>query len=186
MVAVTRLLPAVLHAAQLPLTELCVARLDGEVYAVDECFAPIDEVEDATTRALALKALVGDNAVAERESALWIYGVRSSPPLKHTLCVPRTNRAAPARTKRAIVRETRLRADDTRQIGGLQVTSPVRTAFDLLRSETFTEVERCAIAALFERFDVDADACRLRIDSVANLPGRTRALIRLAQLVGTG
>jgi len=182
MCTVTRLLPAVLHAPQLPLPELCAARLDGEVYAIDECYAPIDEVPDARLRAAAVRALAGDRAVAERDSALWIYGIRAEPPHRHTLCVPRDHRVTLERTPRTIVRETRLQAGDTQWIGGLAVTTPVRTGFDLLRSTEFGAADHDALVALIARFGVDVRACRDRILTVRNLPGRHTALARLDAL----
>jgi len=158
--------------------------LDGEVYAVDECYSPIDRVEDAQTRAQALKAIVDDRAIAERDSALWIYGIRLDPPARHTLCVPREHRATVAGSRRFVVRETRLRSGDTRRVGGLLVTTPLRTAFDLVRETTFDTADRDAVVALFARFDVDVAACRHAVQAIANLPGRRAALERLDTLAG--
>ena len=54
----TPILPPVLGALDLPAPELHAARLDGEVFALDECFCPIDEIEQSIHRARALAAIL--------------------------------------------------------------------------------------------------------------------------------
>lgn len=179
MFAVTRLLPSVLNASDLPLPELAAARLDGEVYAIDECFAPIDQANTSRARAHALWSLVGDRAIAEGESALWIYGHLNDPPQRHTLCVPRTNRITVFRTGRTIVRETRMAEGDTQLIDRMQITSPTRTAFDLVMSPEFGPSEHAALVWLIRRLGADAAACRSRIETTMHLPWRRAALDRL-------
>jgi transcriptional regulator with AbiEi antitoxin domain of type IV toxin-antitoxin system len=183
---VTRLLPSVLCERDLPLPELGAARLDGEVYAVDECFAPIDQANTSRARAHALWSLVGDRAIAEGESALWIYGHLSDPPQRHTLCVPRTNRTTVHRTGRMIVRETRMAPSDTRLIDRMRVTSPTRTAFDLVMGPAFGTGEHAALVWLIGRLGADAGACRSRIESTTHLPGRRAALERLDAVASHG
>jgi hypothetical protein len=161
------------------LPELSAARLDGEVYPIDECFAPIDQANTPQARAHALWSIVGDRAIAEGESALWIYGQLSDPPQRHTLCVPRTNRVVVRRTGRMLVRETRMAAGDVQLIDTMPVTSPTRTAFDLVMGPQFGSGERAALVWLIGRLGVDVAACRSRIETTMHLPGRRAALERL-------
>jgi hypothetical protein len=179
MLAVTRLLPSVLYERDLPLPELHAARLDGEVYAIDECFAPIDQANISQVRARALWSLVGDRAIAAGESALWIYGYLNDPPHRHTLCVPRTNRQTLHRTGRMIVRETRMTHGDTQLIDRLRITSPTRTVLDLVMGQAFGSGEHAALVWLIGRLGADVAACRSRIGTTTHLPGRRAALERL-------
>jgi hypothetical protein len=164
------------------LAELTAARLDGEVVALDECFLTLDTPRSPETCGASLRAIVGDHAVAESVSALWIYGLVHSPPRIHTVCIDRQNRASTPHNLRVAVRETRFLPGDIVRIGGMAVTTPIRTVYDLLRAERFTGIERGCTRALIDRFELDEDACRTRLEAVSNLPGRSRALIRLNDL----
>lgn len=179
MLAVTRLLPSVLHECDLPLPELGAARLDGEVYSIDECFAPIDQANTSQARAHALWSLAGDRVIAEGESALWVYGHLNDPPRRHTVCVPRTNRITVHRAGRLVVRETRMAPGDTQLIDRMRITSPTRTAFDLVTGQVFGLREHAALVWLIDRLGADVSACRSRIGSTTHRPGRRAALDRL-------
>ncbi|HEY5224981.1 MAG TPA: type IV toxin-antitoxin system AbiEi family antitoxin [Microbacteriaceae bacterium] len=176
----TRLLPDVLiPAATLPLPELCAARLDGEVMPIDECFIAIDTAITPGARAATLRSLVGSRAIAEKTTALWIYGILPSPPAVHTVCVDRADRSAAPHSLRVTVAQSRFRPGDLCTIGGIAVTTPLRTVYDLARARRFTPLESDGIHALIERFALDEVSCIARIDAVRNLPGRRAALRRL-------
>lgn len=178
----SRLIPRVLTPADLPLAELHAARLDGEVFSIDEFFSPLDEVPDLRLRGDALFALAGRGAVAELESAVWLYGLVMDPPLVHTVTVDRTHRITLPRTRRLRVRETRIFTDDIHRIGAMSVTSPVRTIFDILMAKDFTEVSRRHITSLLSKAGADLTKCRSRINAIPNMPGRHEALARLNSL----
>src|SRR6185437_8149276 len=115
----------------LAVAELNAARLDGELFTVDELFAPVDEVDDTRLRATAMLQLIGTRMIAELDSALWIHGIRALPPTMHRVCVSRTDRLKFAPSPRFVVREVTHRPHDVERIGELRVTAPPRILFDL-------------------------------------------------------
>jgi hypothetical protein len=170
-------LRSVLDSRDLGSAELHAARLDGEVFAVDECFAPVDEVEGPWLRASALALEFGTRWVVEAESAMWVLGLGEEPPRIHRLGTGRTERAKFAPSSRCVVREVRYRADDLQVVAGVRVTVAARILYDLaLRGD---ECRRDAEAVL-SLFDGIGEQCRQRIAESPNLPGKGGALARLA------
>ena len=182
-----RRLGSVLSRSDLPLAELCAARLDGELFAVDECFSPVDGVVGAVQRGAALAAIVPDRMIAERRSAAWIWGAVREPPVTHELCVDTRSRIHPPSRSRLTVREVILDEFDVVAVGGMHVTSPVRTCSDIARfSERFGDEEADIVRALLA---VDrqpaATALAAALAYVAdrrNLPHKRRALERLSRI----
>jgi hypothetical protein len=177
MCSMTRL-PDVLSVADLPIAELCAARMDGQVIVVDECFSPVDQPVGPSERAAALRAIAGSRAVAHGRSALWVHGLSDDPPAVHTVWVARQDRGTVRRTRRLLVRETRFLDGDLARIGRNLVVSPVRMVFDLVRDEVFGPAEAAALTLVVAAFGLDPDVCLARIEAVPNLPGRRRALAR--------
>jgi hypothetical protein len=177
----TRLLPSVLTTADLPLAELCAARLDGEVYAVDGCFAAVDELEESLLRATALAHAVPPRTIAERLTALWIYGVLAAPPARHTLCVANSTRARVPPSQRWVVRECALRDGDVVRIAGTAVVSPLHAALDLLRcAEPFGSRERRWVAELMAYGGFQRASCAEQLEARPSAPGTVQARRRLA------
>lgn len=165
----------------LPLEELQAARLDGEVFAIDECFSPIDSVEQRSHRAQALATLMQPRLIAERRTAAWVHGALARPPAVHEFCASVNARARPSISARAVVREVTIHDEEVLTLGGVHVTTPLRTALDLLRvSETFGPAEEGMVLALFEIGHVSLDDCRAAAIERHKLPGKVRALRRLA------
>lgn len=178
-----RLLPRVLSAMDLPLAELCAARLDGEVYAIDDCFAPVDEVDQASLRASALSRIAPRRVIAERLTALWIYGVLPAPPARHTLCMASSTRARVPPSPRWLVRECSLRDEDVLLIGATPVVSPLHAAVDVLRTaERYCPEERRWVAELMAYGRFERRACDERLGSRPSAPGTLRAWQRLAAI----
>lgn len=173
-------LSAVLDELDLPLPELQAARLDGDVYAVGDGFSPIDEQEQAHHRAQSLRAFMLPRLIAERMTAAWIHGGRASPPAIHEVCVSYAARARVPATRRYAVREVVLDEHEIVTIGGLAVTTPLRTAIDLLRSEgDFGASEHAVVLRLLEHAGFDLNVCRETIEHRHKLAGKRRALARL-------
>ncbi|WP_165063987.1 type IV toxin-antitoxin system AbiEi family antitoxin [Marisediminicola senii] len=174
-------LRSVLTPTDLPLAELSAARLDGELFAVDECYGVVGEFETRSLRAMALSAGLPPRLIAEMMSAAWILGATDAPPETHQLCAESTARYRCLGVARLSVREVMLEPGDTETIGGLRVTTARRTVIDLARwSDSFGLRERDVVLAL-------ATVGRLSIPDVAaeltgrrHLPGKLRALDRLA------
>lgn len=176
-----RLLTPLLSAADLPLAELCAARLDGEVFAVDDCFATIDEIDDRLLRAGALAHEVPSRAIVERESALWVYGVLAAPPTRHTLCVGLAGGSRIAPSPRWLVRECRLDEHDVETVAGIRVVTVLHAAVDLLRAPgSYGAEQRRRIRALMALGGFDEGACADRLGVRPSVPGTRLARQRLA------
>jgi hypothetical protein len=176
----TRLGP-VLSSLDLPLAELCGARLDGELFALDEFWCPIDEYDGPASRAVAAGFLVPARCIAERVSAAWIYGLVPEP-LRHQFCVDAGARAHIPPSPRFQVREVRRATLETRVISGLRVTTQLRTAVDLARGVEDDQADPVPLLAALLRHGGFADtepAARLCLRP--GLPYKKRALRRLAE-----
>lgn len=182
----TRLIPRLLGNEQLPVAELRAARLDGHVYAVDGVFAAVDEPDSSWLRASALARELPARAIAERSTALWIHGVRARAPQRHQICVDIRHRIAPPCSVCFEIRECVLGAEDVVGLGPVRVTSPLRTAVDLLRTlASFGPSEADDVRAILCVARAKADDCADHIRASPRAPGTKRALERL-RLVETG
>jgi hypothetical protein len=169
----------VLSALDLPPVELRAAELDGEVFAIDGCWAPIDEPDRTSQRALALAVQLPDRVILERRSAAWVWGLLGAPPQPHDLCTAigarvRTGQGWPS------AREVVIDDDETATISGIRVTTPLRTVIDLARFDATFDDELAVKLLAFGRVSV-AD-CLDAMDRRRNLPGKHRAAERLAGL----
>lgn len=176
----TRLDP-VLSTIDLPLAELCAARLDGELYTVDECFSPVDVAQGAEDRARSLGILWPDRLIAELTSAAWIWGAVPAPPAVHQLCANAGARVRPrSTTLRVALREVIIDRRDYVTIAGLGVTTPLRTVVDMARfAEPYGPAEHEAMLALAAIGGFGLAEAARSITSRRNLPGARSALERL-------
>ncbi|HEY8912229.1 type IV toxin-antitoxin system AbiEi family antitoxin [Lacisediminihabitans sp.] len=173
-------LPRVLSGLDLPLAELTAARIDGEVYAVDECFSPLDEFEATPHRALALLASFPRRLIAEQHTAAWVLGAQPAPPVVHQFCVSIETRTRPTIAMRISVREVVIDDDDLLDVGGLPVTTPLRTAVDLARCAVdFGERDLRLAAELMRIGGFGVDDCAELLNRRRNLPDKRVALERL-------
>jgi hypothetical protein len=174
-------LTAVLLSSDLPLAELCAARLDGELYAIDSGYSPIDLPEDAEQRARSIIELCPDRIIAEQRTAAWIWGATDSPPTRHELCASLGARSKSAVPRRATVREVVIDEVSIVELGGIRVTTPLRTILDLVRfNDDFDDETQRQVGWLMTTFGVALDDCVSALDARRNLPGKRRALVRLA------
>jgi hypothetical protein len=181
-----RVVASVLDSGDLPLAELCAARLDGEVYAVDDCFAAMDEVNATAVRAAVVARTAPRRAIAELETALWIYGILQHPPARHRFCINVAERARSPQSSRFTVRECVIRPGDVVRVAGTPITSALRTTVDILRtSAQFGRDEQSAVTDLLSLGELGVDECEERLRSQPSAPGNRRALERLATLAGS-
>ncbi len=177
----SRLAP-VLSAADLPLAELCAARLDGELFAVCGRFSPVDEPDDVRHRASILASLAPRRLVAELRSAGWVWGACAFPPHPQRFCVGSGARisigaATPHRLREVVIDEA-----DILEIEGLRLTTPLRTAIDLARSgAAFEEADFAVLQALMRLGGFGHEECLAVMDSRRNLPGKKAAIARILQ-----
>jgi hypothetical protein len=174
-------LPAVLSCSDLPEAELCAARLDGEVYRIDECFSPIDEIERPITRANALSSITPGRFIAEQRTAAWLHGALGFPPAVHQFCVAAGARAKPPQGSRVSVREVEIDDSEIQAFGGIRVTTPLRTVADLARfSRIFRADEQLIVSTLLAIDGIGIDECRVALNLRHNLPGKRLALRRIS------
>jgi hypothetical protein len=175
-----RLAP-VLHAGDLPLAELCAAKLDGELVGIDEAYAPIDAHSGPLERAWAAGRFWPQRLIAERATAAWIWGAVPDPPARHQLCASKDARARASVPARSAVREVVIAADEHVSLGTVRVTTPLRTVVDLARfAEPFDDAEVEAVQFLAALGGVSLPDCRAALDRRRNLPAKKLAWARLA------
>ncbi|MBH0129091.1 hypothetical protein [Salinibacterium sp. NK8237] len=176
-------LPPVLSAIDLPLVELQCAALDGELFALDQCFCSIDEFDTIHLRARALGVILDARIIAERMTAAWVWGAALNPPSRHQLCVAIGARTRPHASLNALLREVVIGDDDIDTVSGVSVTSRLRTVLDLARfSEPFGVREQSAVRVLMDEGALDYEHCVSALTSRRNLPQKRVALERLAAL----
>ena len=169
----TQRLPAVLTLVDLPLPELLAARLDGDLFALDDCFTPIDEIDQPRHRAAALHAGLSERLIAEQLSAAWIWGALDAPPARHQLCAATGARVGHAHPPWMDVREVVIHEHEIASIDGLLLTTPLRTAVDLARFSP------CFEMSMVTRLGVTRTECLADLDRRRNLPGKKLARQRL-------
>jgi len=174
-------LPSVLSHLDLPEAELHAAKLDGELYRIDQCFSPVDEIESRQLRARALALTIPARLIVEQRSAAWIYGA-SWLPHRHQFCVDINARVRTASLVGLTVREVVIEVGDLVDMAGLPVTTPVRTVVDLARNcLSFGDDELRMSGALMRIGGFGLEECRAVLDRRRNLPHKTLALERIAE-----
>ncbi|WP_354496094.1 type IV toxin-antitoxin system AbiEi family antitoxin [Mycetocola sp. 2940] len=176
-------IPVVLTSGTLPPAELAAARLDGELFAVDESWVCADEPDRFELRTTALAALLPPSASTSRLimmglTAAWLHGATDAPPFCHEVCVRLQERAALRLPRRFLLRELAMKDADECRMGCIRVTTPVRTVFDLARRDRPGAAERFAIDALMLMFGIRPDD----VASGIRLPGRRAAVERIAAI----
>lgn len=169
-----------LSASDLSMAELMSARLDGEVYSLGESWCPIDEIDGPPVRAASLAPLVPRRAIIERLSAAWVYSLVPEP-AQHEFCVDLDARAHTHPSPRLHLREVVCPGSDTEEIGGVRVTTPLRTVIDLARwAPALCEDELSALLLALLRYGGHSDTALARQRCEAkSVPNRTVALTRL-------
>jgi hypothetical protein len=175
-------LESVLCSNDLPEAELQAARLDGELYAVSECFCPIDVVADRHHRGRSLSLVLPRRVIAEQLTAAWVLGAIPFPPQRHQLCADVGRRVRSPDTARASVREVVIDDAELLSFGGLRVTTPLRTVIDLARfSPDFGDREREVVRSLMAMGGFGVDECDATMNRRRNLPGKAKALARIRE-----
>ncbi|MGH3704444.1 MAG: hypothetical protein ACRDT9_07435 [Agromyces sp.] len=173
-------LPNVLSIDDLPLAELCAARIDGELMPIDDGWAPVDEPDLPSLRAAAIALRAPRALVIERRSAAWVHGALASPPAIAQFCVPRTARVAVVCAPRLVVREVAIDPDEIIEFAFARCTTPLRTGFDLLRDPAEGDHEVASIVTALCTDDPRLVArLRLRLDDANRMPHRGLAIERL-------
>ena len=114
--------------------ELTAACLDGHLVELGDAYIPADAVETAALRAGALTRLLGDTLAATHLTAAWIHGGLPQPPARHTVQRGVAHRLHVTPDRHVVYRDVAVPAADLEVIGGVRVTTPVRTMIDLART----------------------------------------------------
>jgi hypothetical protein len=156
--------------------ELTAACLDGHLVELGEAFIPADAVETAALRAGSLIRILGDTLAATHLTAAWIHGALPSPPARHTVqrAVGRRLHIAPDR--QVVYRDLAVDPADLQLVGGVLVTSVVRTLSDLARVDDDVHARACGLLGATRPDAVATAIERLRQGS---LPHKRAALARL-------
>jgi len=158
--------------------ELEAARLDGDVYRLGDGFRPVDLPDTAAARAASLAREIPRRLIAHGGTAAWIWRALSHLPRPLECCHP-VGTTAPGVPMLAIrVRERRLADEDVAIAGGMRVTTPLRTALDLIRVAA-ASFDREAVIRLLRGAGLGRDALEAAIESRPGLHGRSLALQRL-------
>jgi hypothetical protein len=173
-----------LTVIDIPLAELTAMRLDGDLFAVDDAFSPIDEFESPALRAAAIGRGLNERLIAERWTAAWVLGA-CPPPARHTFCTRIEARVAHPTALQGGVREVAIEDDECLSIGPLMVTTPLRTIGDLVRFDHDTsDAGRvpAAVTALLEIGTLTVAECIASLERRPHLPFKRRAVqLLLAQ-----
>lgn len=133
----------------LPDPERQAMRLDGEVYRLADGYLPIAVPDVPTTRAVATLAHRPRRLVAARLTAAWIWGAISSAPRRGEYLVDIDARWRPQPAEAIDVVESVIHPGDIDVLGGVAVTTPLRTAVDLARFRSeFTPADAAAVVVL--------------------------------------
>lgn len=125
--------------------ELTAACLDGHLVELGDAYIPADAVETTALRAGALSRLLGDTLAATHLTAAWIHGGLPRPPARHTVQRGVARRLHVMPDRHVVYRDVAVAASDLEVIGGVRVTTPVRTLIDLARA---TDADHAHAAAL--------------------------------------
>src|SRR5690625_3425682 len=141
-------------------------------------WAPRDLLRTPRQRAESLAPLLPAQAVVIRASAAWVHA-GAIPPRQVTVALPRGG-GTPRR--HVVTHVARLPPEATATIGGIAVTTPLRTACDLLRFAP-EDVAFARLRALL-RAGLPVDDVEVEVHRMGGLPGARRAARLLASAEG--
>ena len=171
-------LPPLLSVLDLPAAELAAMRLDGELFTLEGAYSPVDLPIDPAARARSLAPLCGGRLIVELTSAAWVWGAVPAPPLRHQLCSSLGARARPVEPALVVVREVVIGEEEWVALGGVRVTTPIRTVMDLARAGAAEDVVRAVLA----HTGISVGDSMAIIAGRKGLPNKRRALALLGGL----
>ncbi|WP_375400276.1 hypothetical protein [uncultured Amnibacterium sp.] len=174
-------LPPVIDPAEFAPAELSALQLDGDCFSLGDCLVAVDQPVDAATRAATIAVTVRPGLVAERRTAAWVHGATwlLQRPLQCSIDRSQGRRTVPAGRD---VREVRFAPQDVQVIGGVTVTTPLRTAIDLARLEPdHPDIDRM-IRTLLRMAGVAGGEASALLHERGPMPHKRRGVDRLASL----
>lgn len=177
-------LPALLTPALFPEAELCALMLDGEAFRLGDALVPIDVPESPALRARSIAPAAERYClVAERWTAAWVHGAVVTAPRPHQLC---NDLDRNGRTRMVVgSREVLFQPGDVLQLGGLAVTTSLRTAADLARLEPSDAAIDAVLGALLGLAGTTAAEAAAHLAAAPQSPHKRRGVSRLRALRAT-
>lgn len=171
-------------------SELECMRLDGllvNVYGPGYVL-PWDQITPRHRAAAAFYSLpeyLRRKVVLGRLTAAWIYGCAPAPQKLTVLLDHRRRTTSQGRYRPALIHEVTLGPLDTVTIGGVPVSTPLRTALDVaLHAPDAAAVRVLTALADAKGLDCPLDTIRQAVIARPRLPGKSRALERLDTAMG--
>ena len=178
--------PRLLTSDDWPEAELRAAVLAGELVTVGRCWASPAEPQLPALRAAAHAWRLPDRRlVAGGRSAAWIWGATSrEPAIPEVISPPNVRVRVDADVR---LREVRLDGGDVVRLDAVRVTTPLRTALDLLRAPgPFAADAQDALRGLVAVGSVDPAHVRRRLDALGTVPMARQAARRFTLVVRPG
>lgn len=165
---------------QFVLAELHAMKLDGVlVQIVGHAFRSAAVIESPALRATALAhhvpAVLATRAVMGQLSAAWVYGCAPPPEVVSLLQLHAGRNAGLPPFSGCTLRQVRLEDAEVQSVGGVLVTTPLRTALDVARTAP-TPLARMVIEALSARPALHCSLGRIRLglQAATHVPGKLR------------
>lgn len=182
---------ALFHAGEIfTSAELQAMRLDGLVrLVIGDSYLRSDFREDPATRSRAAAHSVPHSlrprVALGRSCAAWIYGCAPPPSLISLVTDHRRRTTALPPFSPAVMHQVALGPFDVNLVGGVSVTTPLRTALDIaVHGEERDAVEILRAIASSATLDCPLRLVEVALARTARVPGKTRALERLRQARG--
>lgn len=171
----------VIDPAEFSPAELSALRLDGDCFRLGDGLVSVDQPVDATTRGAVLAADARPGLVAEGATAAWVHGATwlLHRPLRFSIDRSHRRRTVPAGSG---LREVWFEPQDVQCIGGLPVTTSLRTAFDLARLEPSSSDIDLTITTLLRSGGLDGLAAAALLQDRGTMPYKRRGVDCLARL----
>ncbi|MHA7264136.1 hypothetical protein ACX80W_13140 [Arthrobacter sp. TMN-37] len=157
-----------------------VRRVYRETYRRSDC--PEDAVLRARAAANALPAPLRGRVALARQCAAWVYGCAPPPPLLSVVTDHRRRTTAVPAFGATTMHQVALGPFDVNLVGGVPVTTPLRTALDTaVHGPDATAVDILAALASAQGLECPLRLVEAALASTRRVPGKARALARLRQ-----
>lgn len=146
---------------------------------------PVTPRHRAAAAYFSLPGHVRRKVVLGRMTAAWVYGCAPAPQKLSVLLDHRHRTTSQGRYRLALIHEVALGPLDTVTIGGVPVSTPLRTALDVALHAPDQEAAPVLRAlAGASGLGCQLDAVRQAVEARPRLPGKSRALQRLDAAMG--
>lgn len=171
--------PSLLYfpGALLSQPELSAARLDGVLFEVGDGYMPPDIPEDSVARVSSLGHILLPGYAASGPTAAWVHGAGSSSPARHHLQRITTHRQRVDTPRGVTLHDGLLAPDEFAPVGGIAVTTPLRTLIDLALAAS-SDRTTAGWARIYAAYREE-----LVIPAIAHLEARQRLPRKRAALV---